>query len=256
MNHHGVHWNQSDYTIEFHPAEVAVTATEIYERVCRTTLQQPGFCVVHFSDDIDSHQLRSRMLALNLELSRINHQRQGKPLIALSALRVDQQTTTKPHLDGGPEESLLLLGYEPTAIASEVSIFDFSACASQHKLTPQEFLRQHNPMFQYGFEVLIPYRTTLQSFDSKQFQIVVINNSSTPADGTHWLGTLHTASILQPDEKQRRIVNSMMLAPKTTNATKSLGEEQLTEFVRTTAAFRRGYDKHHLNDDTDANGPS
>ena len=109
-----------------------------------------------------------------------------------------------------------MLGYEPTEIESELSIADYTKCAFDLGLIPDQFLEKHNPMFQDGVEVLRPYTTRISCFSNTQFQIVIINNSSAgfSKNDPHWQGTLHTAKILTPDHSKTRVINSTMMAPE------------------------------------------
>src|SRR5678815_3308736 len=135
---------------------LAGLASEVYERVCRTDFSQPGFCLVKVSDCPDSVAFRQTMVDLKVALGEIRASKTGESLIYLSAARFDQQTSTKPHLDGGPEECFLMLGYEPSTVGSEVEITDYARCAHELGLTPKEFMARHNPMFRSGYEMLRP----------------------------------------------------------------------------------------------------
>lgn len=224
---------------------------DVYRRTCRTTFSQPGFCVINLGPELDSFTFRQRMVDLKQGLSAIHQAQRGKTLVYLSAARFDQQSTTKPHLDGGPEECFLMLGYEPSQIDSELEIIDFARCAFDLGISPRELLERHNPMFASGYEMLRPYATRVPCFSRTDYQIVCINNSSAPvtADHSTWLGTLHAARILTPDENQRRVVNSTMIASVPIGTAETVTESQQAEFVRTTAVRRAGYDKKHLEDD-------
>ena len=63
-------------------------------------------------------------------------------------------------------------------------------------------------------------------------RILLINNSSLPyTDGrANPLGVLHKAEIIEPDESQRRIVNSIMLEA---GGPEEVGDEALRGFVAT-----------------------
>ena len=192
------------------------------------------------------------MVDLKRAMARIQESRTDSALIYLSAARFDQQETTRPHLDGGPDECFLMLGYEPSDVDSELEISDYAKCAFDLGLSPNEFMAKHNPMFQSGYELLRPYSTRIPCFSRNDFQIACVNNSSAPfsQDQPMWQGTLHTATILSPDESARRVINSTMiaLAPKGTPDT--ISESKQKEFVTTSTVRRRGYDKQHLEDDS------
>lgn len=235
--------------LTFNSGDIAVLAGEVYDLVCRTDFGKPGFCVIKCGTEIDSRSFRELMVRLKCGMATRHEQETGKTLIYLSAGRFDQQTSTRPHLDGGPDESLLMLGYEPSEVQAEVEISDYTRCAADLGLTPKEFMERHNPMFHAGFELLRPYASVLRCFDPSQFQIVVINNSSAPIDGQHWLGTLHTATIINPDDSKRRIINSTMLAPAPIGTGDAVSSSDLLDFLQTTLVRRKGYDKTHLEDD-------
>lgn len=65
-----------------------------------------------------------------------------------------------------------------------------------------------------------------------------------------WQGTLHTATILTPDESKRRVINSTMIASVPLGTPDSITESQQQEFITTSTVLRRDYDKPHLEDDT------
>lgn len=228
---------------------VATLADEIYERVCRTDFTQPGFCVVNLGTETPSQDLRQLMVDVKNAMAAIHQQRTGQTLIYLSAGRFDQQTSTRPHLDGGPDESLLMLGYEPSEVSAELEISDYSHCAADMGLTPSEFMEQHNPMFHAGYELLRPYAHPLRCFDPAASQIVVINNSSARLNGKSWQGTLHTATILNPDDSKRRVINSTMIAPAPAGTPDVVGAADLRDFIATSLVRRKGYDETHLADD-------
>jgi hypothetical protein len=184
-------------------------------------------------------------------LREMHRKERAHDLIAISAARFDQQVTTKLHRDGGPDESLLLLGYEPTVIRSELRMADYSQCAANLGITSAVLLDQHNPMFRAGEQVLTDYTTLLSCFRNDHFQLVIINNSMadfSPAEW-RWQGVLHTATIITPDPTQRRIINSMMLASAPLGTPSKISEDAVEVFVSTSEVKRAGYDKPELTDD-------
>ena len=151
------------------------------------------------------------MVDLEREFSAVAEARGGKRFRIASLGRFDQQTTTKFHLDGAPDESLLVLGYEPTEVESEVRLADYSRAAHDLGLSPGEFLERHKPMYQGGEALLAPYVTVLADPPAGHSRILLINNSKSPFDGTSPQGVLHRATIPSPDPARHRIINSMML---------------------------------------------
>lgn len=243
-------WSSESICLQFNESDLPAMAKAIYQKTCRIDFSQPGFCVVNLGSEMDSKTFRRWMVQLKDQMSLIHQERSGSGLAYLSAARFDQQETTRLHLDGGPEQCFLMLGYEPSAIESELEIADYAQCAFDMNLSPQEFMAKHNPMFQAGLARLKPYITRIPCFRASDFQIVCINNSSTSYSQIRpaWQGTLHTAEILTPDESQRRVINSTMIAVAT-EGVREIDPELIKEFVSTSTVRRRGYDKTHLQDD-------
>lgn len=234
------------FPTEFNPPELA---HQIHTRVCRTDFTQPGFCLLNLGTSLNSTQFRQLMVDITRQMAAIQQSNTGKTLVYVSAGRFDQQTTTRPHLDGGPDESLLMLGYEPSQVQAEVEISDYARCANDLQMTPKEFMARHNPMFHAGFEMLRPYACQLHEFDPSAWQIVVVNNSSSPMDGRSWQGALHTATILSPDDSQRRVINSTMIARAEPGTPDVLSAAALDEFIHTSLVRRKGYGTPELDDD-------
>lgn len=224
-------------------------AAEVERRVCRISLDVLGFCLIDLGG-ADSLALRQAMFDLKDALAARRRASSGQDLVFLSAARFDQQVTTKFHRDGGPDEYFLMLGYEPSAVAAELAIADYSRCAFNLGITPAEFLARYNPMFRAGATLLEPYITRLTDFHHDRANIVLINNSMAAFDPAcpAWQGVLHTAVIPHPDERHRRIINSTMLAPAPAGDPEPLGDE-LAVFLTTSLVRRHGYDKPHLSDD-------
>jgi hypothetical protein len=116
---------------------------------------------------VDSRTLRKNMFDLKENLSEFIR------LGFYSMSRFNQQETTPYHQDGGPESNVLMIGYEPSNVKSQLFIkneFDFESHLS---LTPND-----------------------HSF------ILIVNNSKK--------GIFHKA-IIQKDNNEKRIINSIML---------------------------------------------
>ena len=164
-------------------------------------------------------------------LSEINLRRTRKPFLIRSMGRFDQQETTKFHVDGAPPESMLVLGYEPSNVRSRLFLADYSRAAFDLGITPQDFLRDRNPMYRKNEELLARYVTELPQTDEDHGYVVVINNSSAPfAQGRmNPQGVMHMAVIDTPSETEGRIVNSMMLVTEG----EEISQDGQEEFVRT-----------------------
>jgi hypothetical protein len=252
MNAEPLAWPPEAICLRPQSVDVDLLAVDLYDRTCRTDFDAPGFCLLNAGRSIDSIACRQLMVDLKRTMSAIHESATGNTLIYLSAARFDQQSTTKPHLDGGPDECFLMLGYEPSDVDAELEICDYAKCAFDLGESPKDFVVKHNPMFQSGYELLRPYSTRIPCFSPTDYQIVCVNNSSAPFSREHrtWQGTLHTATILTPDEEKRRVVNSTMIASVPAGSPDAISERQQNEFITTSVVRRRGYDKPHLNDDT------
>ena len=144
-----------------------------------------------------------------------------------------------------------MLGYEPSAVESEVILADYSRCARDLGRTPAEFLEKHNPMFGSGAELLRQYSTRVERFSNERHQVLLVNNSaaSLSSNGQAWQGVLHTATIQNPNDAERRVVNSMMVASVPLGTPESISMAEQDDFITTTIVRRRGYDRQHLTDD-------
>ena len=208
-------WSAPEYCLSTQILEPdSELAALVYSRVCRSDFSAPGFLLINLGRDCDSHALRQFMFKLKGLMRRIYQAQTGRDLVYLSAARFDQQSTTKLHRDGGPDECFLMLGYEPSQVRAAVAISDYSQCAHEMGLTPSEFLERHNPMFRTGEELLRPFTTSVDCFSNFDSQILLINNSMTAfSDGNKtWQGVLHTATIENPSDDLRRVINSTMIA--------------------------------------------
>jgi hypothetical protein len=216
-----------------------VIAEAVYHHVFRMDFSRPGFALIDLGPDCGSERQRQRQLMINLknEFSRLEGTHRGRELVYQSLTRFDQQVTTKPHRDGGPEESILMLGYEPSLIESRLEITDYSKCAHDLGVTPAEFLDRFNPMFSAGRDRLVTYTTPIDHFDNRSFQIVIINNSMKPF-GAGLVGVLHTATIMNPDPDLRRVINSTMIAAVPEGEGGGCDTEEQNDFL-TTAVVRR-----------------
>ena len=218
----------------------SVIANSVYHSVFRTEFNQPGFALINLGPDYDSESQRQLMIDLKSEFDRLERRHRGQNLVYQSLTRFDQQVTTKPHRDGGPDESILMLGYEPSLIESRVELTDYSKCAHDLGMTPAEFLDQFNPMFADGQNRLSGYTTLIDDFDNTSFQILLINNSMKQL-GEGLVGVLHTASIINPNRDFTRVVNSTMIASVPNGSGEDAAVDEQNDFVTTTVVRKAVY---------------
>ena len=214
MNGEAWSWRQESICLRPSALDAASIAAEIERRTCRVGFDAPGFCVVNVGRAVDSVGFRQFMVNLKRELAAIHEADTGKTLSYLSAGRFDQQETTRLHLDGGPDECLLMLGYEPSRVDSEMAFADYARCAFDLGLSPEQFMSEYNPMFGHADNVLRPYTTRVPCFSSDEYRIVCINNSCAPYSESRpaWQGVLHGATVPAPNASEPRMINSTMIA--------------------------------------------
>jgi hypothetical protein len=147
----------TEYHVNLAPDRAFVE--KVFDLVWRSDFTAPGFCLLDTGPGVDSHTLRSWMVELKNRLSDKCFKRTCMKLLYRSMARFDQQETTKFHLDGAPEQSMLMLGYEPSQVHSRLFLADYTHAAFDLGLTPQEFLQDFNPMFRMESREICPRPT-------------------------------------------------------------------------------------------------
>jgi hypothetical protein len=202
-------------------------------RVFRTDLSQPGFAIPDLGDDLTPIQFRSMLIGFAAALDHAYDRRFSRRLLLRSMGRFDQKVSAEAHLDGAPDESILMLGYEPSEITSRLFLIDYTRCAFDRGLQPREFLDRFNPTFGEGRSLLDAYATELTPFDRRHFRVVMFNNSCTPVDRAErgMLGVLHKSIVVDPQSTQTRFVNTMMLSPADVAADDVIGTEDVRAYL-------------------------
>lgn len=206
-----------------------------WRNVFRKDFSSPGFVVFDFGISINSQRLRNLMIELKNGLNNLLISQTGKKLNYQWIGRFDQQETTKFHRDNAPEQSFLMLGYEPTKVKSKLFLADFMLFAKSKGISPDEYFDNYNPMFTDGEKQLEPYITEIENFKESSYKIVLINNSCL----TESPGVLHKAMIVTKDLKQERIINSIMLYSADINTADTYSTEQENDFITTTLISRK-----------------
>jgi hypothetical protein len=221
------------HTVLSGPPDLPIAA-RVIEQTFRTRFDEPGFSLLSFAIPVASENLRAAMLELKQCLHTLFLVWTGRHLVYQSMARFDQQTTTKFHLDGGPPESFLMLGYEPSEVASAIAMADYSLAAWKMGIEPAEFVADYNPMYATGAKLLEGTITPL-AFDARQANILVVNNSCLPFDASakNLLGVMHQATIAHSDPTKRRIINSTMIRTAPRLVDEALTPEQQQDYVTT-----------------------
>lgn len=202
------------------PDDLPAAAPEVFRRVWRSSLDEPGFALLRVQSEVESRELRRAMVELVACFP--------VAFVPERFGRFDQQVSSKFHRDGAPPASLLVLGYEPTRVRSRFWLADASAAAVHANLSLQAYLAANNPMFPAGEAKLASFITELDLPHGESF-IVVVNNSQLPFDGANPLGVLHKAVIESPDPNGRRVINSIGFTPRAT--AQGLPPEELGRFL-------------------------
>jgi hypothetical protein len=218
---------------------ISSTVAQLVERVCRYSTEQPGFAVIDLGPDSSSRTLRKVMVEARNALDSRHRSETGRTLDYYWVGRFDQQSTTKFHRDNAPEESILLLGYEPTSVQGTLWIADYTKTAQRLGFSPREFMEMRNPMFVEGERAIGDDVSVVREYNERHFQLLAINNSEAPPDQGRLLGVLHKAEITNPDSNARRIINSVMLACSDGDA--RVTGQDIQTFLETDAVSQRDY---------------
>lgn len=200
----------------------------VAQDVIRTDLSGPGFALLE-AGDISPEGLRRLLVEIGHGLVAWYEDWYGHRLSWRSLNWFSQLSPTRPHRDGGPDASLLLLGYEPTLVKSRVFLLDHSRAAAAVGLSPREFLDRYNPTFGEGARLLGPFTTEVAGFNPSRAQVLLVNNSSLgPDDLPGMLGVLHHAHVEEAPQGAARPISSVLLGV----AEGGLGAAELAAFVR------------------------
>lgn len=181
---------------------------DLHRDVLRRSLDARGWAYLELGADMDRRRMREAMRAVADGLSRTEQQLHARGLAPTALTQFDQGETTPFHVDGGPDESVLILGYEPTPRVSVLRVACLPTCAAARGDSPRAFLAafprgipaDHASVRAHAAEVTI---------HSARWPIVVLCNSvADPGEG--WLGVLHQAE-LAAEPRGERVVNTVHL---------------------------------------------
>jgi hypothetical protein len=202
-----------------------MTLDHIFADVIREDLYRPGFALLE-AGGLPSDGLRARLVEIGRQMVAWRERRCGELLSWRSLTWFSQLSATRPHRDGGPDASVLLLGYEPTPVRSRVFLLDFSRAAHGLGISPRVFLDTYNPMVNDGAKLLKPHTVEVAGIDPSRAQILLVNNGCLGGGG--WLGLLHHAKVESASPGTARPISSVLLGV----AEGGLTEAELAAFVR------------------------
>jgi hypothetical protein len=122
----------------------------LHTDVLRRELAAPGWAYLELGPGTTRASMRAAMRGLAAELSESERRLHERGLEPTALTMFDQGETTPFHVDGGPDESLLMLGYEPTSRASVLRVACLPTCARctwepVSLPTPRRTAPQHGP---------------------------------------------------------------------------------------------------------------
>jgi hypothetical protein len=215
----------------------------VFELVWRRDFCRPGVALIGLPAGVDSCALRLFMVTLKRALAERVQRVTGRHLVYLSMGRFDQQVTTKFHIDGAPDESFLMLGYEPSEVGSTLAIADYTRAAHERGITPRTLVTDFNPMYAAGEKMLQGHIRHLTEFDPALPHVLLLNNSCLPwrEDQSNFLGVMHQATIPEPRTDKSRVVNSTMLTLAAGIAAEVISLAEQEAFLRTDRISGKSY---------------
>lgn len=207
-------------------------ALTFYEKVFRNSIEQPGFHWVDFGKDIDSTIFRQKMVDLKDELTELCRIHLHQELIYQWLARFNHQHTSRFHRDSAAEHSILMLGYEPTQVDSQVYIADYSKLIEKENTSLIDFFGGNEDVnIPFDESSLASYSTELLPFPKNHYRLLVLNNSKSFEDKTY--GVFHRGDIPEKIEGEDRVINSVMLNIGEIGTKENYKEKEIVDFVTT-----------------------
>lgn len=208
---------------------------KIYRAVFRPTTNEPGFYHLDLGTEIDSKAFRKQMVELKERLSRTCQLHQNKQLNYQWMSRTNHRNSSQFHIDTAPEQSILMLGYEPSTVESKVYLADYTRFLEENELSAQDYFRNSiNGNFAPNDEELTPYVSELTPFPKDHYRIVVINNSRSFGQKTY--GVFHRGEVPDNLVQEDRLVNAIMLAVCESGIEETYGDHMIKNFMTTDQA--------------------
>lgn len=229
------------YTVATQGLSVREIAKSCFEKVLRMHTEAPGFAWLSLGTSYGSLALRQKMVELKNALDECCQKQFGLPLTYQWLGRFDQQSTTKFHIDHAPDQSFLLLGYEPSHIDSQLLIADYPAYAKARGWSLEHFFEQFNPLQAGSDAELEAFSTRVDGFQKDTYNIVLLNNSNGTAP-PHTLGVMHKAVVPHPNKQLPRVINSMMLQMTSKQHAASFSMEEVNTFLSTDSISKAAAD--------------
>ena len=206
-------------------------------RVLRNDYTQPGVALLDGGTTGESRTFREFLSKFVHAMDTKFQQQHNKKLWITSAVHLNQTISTPAHVDIGPAESVLVLGYEPTPVPSRFRVVDYIRYAESIGQPVHAFLREFLSKPQESSSMFDGFKTELSDFRHDRFQIIVVNNSTISLESCQrtkmgMLGVMHQVTVDDQDlEGKVRMINSMLLGVSAMDALSVYGEEDLQKFI-------------------------
>ncbi len=227
--------NTSDYAQNFPFSEKEMEC--LFKDVLRDSTEQPGFYYKDLGADFDSKSLRRLQLELKERLSELCQQRLDKQINYQWMSRTNHRNSSKFHIDTAPEQSILILGYEPTSVESKAYLADYTKYLEDQNLSAQDYFRNSiNGNFAPDDEALTPYVSEVSPFPKEHYRLLVINNSR--SFGQKSYGVFHRGEVPENLNQEDRLVNGVMVSLCDLGTPESYEEHLIANFVNSDLVFQ------------------
>ena len=204
----------------------------VYTAVFRDSIEAAGFYFFDFGDSIDSITFRQYMIDLKVALSELSRKRINQSLNYQWIGRFNHQHSSQFHRDNTTDHSILMLGYEPTEVASNVYLADYMRLLENNGRSLLQYFEGDEELnIAPNEEELAPYITKLKPFPKSHYRLVVVNNSKSFEQKS--FGVFHRGEVFEKNDKKARIINSIMLRFCDPNEEEQYDEQAILNFVRT-----------------------
>lgn len=218
--------NQQDFS--FSKEEI----DNIFDVVLRHSTDKPGFFYKDLGSNLVSTSFRLLMLELKEQLSELCTVRRDKQINYQWMSRANHKNSSNFHIDSAPEESVLILGYEPTIVESKVYLADYTKFLEEKGLAAQDYFRNSiNGNFAPNDDELTPYVSELTPFPKDHYRLVIINNSRSYGQKSY--GVFHRGEVQKNINQKDRIVNAVMIAVCEMGVEESCSEFMISDFAKT-----------------------
>lgn len=205
---------------------------QLFRDVIRDTTDRPGFYYKDLGRDIDSKFFRKLMIELKERLSEHCKKQINKQLNYHWMSRGNHRNSSKFHIDSATDQSILMLGYEPTTVESKVLLADYTKYLEDTGQSVQDYFSNAlNGTYGPDDDKLKPYVSELSPFPKEHYRIVIINNSR--SFGQKTFGVFHRGEVYENFNQSDRVVDALMISICEVGTEEIHEEHAINNFVNT-----------------------